>query len=102
MFNLIDCCPVLGYFRAMTNFFDIATPEEVIEQFSLDDEPLSPEALAAERRALEKDSDLNLSCLAFLSANRGDEQAVHQYLEQIKNDERRLETSMLLFECQPA
>ena len=86
----------------MTNFFDVATPQEVIQQFSLDDEPLSSEELAAERRALERDGDLNLSCLAFLYADRGDEQAARQCLEQIEDDERRLETSMLLFECQSA
>lgn len=80
----------------MENFFDIATPAEIEAHFGY-----MPDAgeLAADRAACERDADGNFSMLAVLYYFRGDEAATQRYLDKIRNPDRRLETSMSLYEC---
>lgn len=84
----------------MKNFFDVATLEEINSHFSLDGSVLDVADLEYERSRLEKDMDLNLSSLAFLFDARGETEKAQTYINQIQDEDRRLETSMLLYECQ--
>lgn len=87
----------------MTNFFDLASPQEAARHFSFDGkEPLAPDDVAFERAALDKDKDRNLAYLAYLFAGRGDDKTAQSYLARISNDARRLEASMALYEVRPA
>lgn len=83
----------------MENFFDIATPAEMEAHFGY-----MPDAgeLAADRVACERDADGNFAKLASLYYDRGDEAAAQQCLEQIHDPDRKLQTSMLLYECRLA
>lgn len=88
-----------GYLKSMENFFDVATPAEIEAHFGyLPDS----EELAEDRLVCERDADGNFAKLAVLYYFRGDETLAQRYLDSIQNVERRLETSMLLYECRPA
>lgn len=87
----------------MKNFFDLASPQEAARHFSFDGvEPLAPDDLAFERALLDKDADRNFAYLAYLFAGRGDDAAARRCLAQIRNDARKLEASMALYESRPA
>lgn len=80
----------------MTNFFDIATPEEVTARFSLDATPLTLEELAEERAYLEQDSDANCEQLAGLYVDRGDYAKAQTTLESISDEVRKADTARML------
>lgn len=80
----------------MTNFFDIATPEEV--QDSLGYIPQGAE-LALEREQYERDADHNCVSLYLLFLERGEEEKAASYYAQIQSPERQLEAAMLAGEC---
>lgn len=81
----------------MENYYDIATPAELEEHY--DGSVPDAKELARQRALCDSDPDYNLSELACLFYGRGDEAAANRCLEHIKNPERRLETSMALYEC---
>lgn len=83
----------------MENYFDIATSAEIEAHFGY-----MPDAgeLAADRSVCERDTDGNFAKLASLYYDRGDEVAARQCLEQIRDPERKLQASMLLYECRLA
>ncbi len=80
----------------MTNFFDVATPAEIEDHYGY---PPDAKELARDRRVCDQDADGNFSMLAVLYHFRGDKAATQRYLDKIRNPERRLETSMSLYEC---
>lgn len=77
----------------MTNFFDIATPEEVNERYEYTP---SAQEIAAERSELTQNPDANFSELAFLLADRGDYRQAVAYLNQIQDDLTRADTGRML------
>ena len=77
----------------MTNFFDVATPEEVEEFYGY---VPTAEEIAAERDALIRDSDANASHLAYLFADRGDYAQTVVYLDQIQDDLTRADAGRTL------
>lgn len=80
----------------MTNFFDIATPEEVTARFSLDATPLTPEELAEERAYLTQDTDANYEQLAGLYVDRGNYATAHASLDNIGDEARKADTARML------
>ncbi len=94
--RLVDTCPSAGYLKSMENYFDIATPAEIEDHYGYMPDA---EELARDRLVCERDADGNFSMLAVLYYFRGDEAATQRYLDKIQNPERRLETSMSLYEC---
>lgn len=80
----------------MTNFFDIATSQEIAEQFAPDGStPMQPNEMAFARELLNKDKDHNLACLGFLFLSRGDKNTAHSYFGQIQSRERQAEVALL-------
>lgn len=83
----------------MTNFFDVATPEEVAVQFASDGETLlSVEETTFARDLLNEDKDHNLVCLGLLFLSRGDKDKAHSCFDQIRDHDRQAEVSLLLGE----
>lgn len=80
----------------MENYFDIATPAEIEDHYGYMPDA---EELARDHLVCEQDADGNFSMLAVLYYFRGDEAATQRYLDKIQNPDRRLETSMSLYEC---
>ena len=80
----------------MENFFDLATPEEITDNFSLDDTPLSAEEIASERRTMEEYPDRNLEYLAYLFVGRGEFARADQCVEAIQDDMHRADTARML------
>jgi len=74
----------------METVFDLATPDELTELFSVDNTPLSAEEIAEERRIALEDPDSNLDSLASLYAMRGDRRRADELIALIQDDERRL------------
>lgn len=77
----------------MTNFFDIATPEEVAERYEYTP---SAQEIAAERSALAQNPDANFSELACLFVDRGNYAQALAYLNQINDDLTRADTGRTL------
>jgi hypothetical protein len=85
----------------MENFFDLASPQELIDILGADDSDL-PDAVrgyALERRSADEDPDYGYSLLSSLYAGRGDMRKADSYAAMIQDDERRLCASMMLHEC---
>lgn len=80
----------------MTNFFDIATPEEVQDTLGYIPEG---EELTLERESFELDADHNCVSLYLLFLERGEAEKAVSYYEQIQSPERQLEAAMLAGEC---
>lgn len=80
----------------MENFVDIATSAELEGYFGY---PPSKKEIARLRSVCGNDEDFNFSNLAGLFYDRGEQKKSDYYLEQIQDNERKLETSMLLYEC---
>jgi hypothetical protein len=80
----------------MENFVDVASSAELEEYFGY---PPSKRDVARLRSVCVKDVDFNFSNLACLFYDRGEQKKSDYYLEKIQNAERKLETSMLLYEC---
>jgi hypothetical protein len=88
----------------METVFDLATPQELAVLFGEDDSDL-PDHLrgyALERKAALEDADGNYCDLALLFANRGDKKRSDEYLANVRDGQRRLQTAMLLYECAEA
>lgn len=83
----------------MTNFFDIATPEEVQETLGYMPEGAE---LALERKSFELDADHNCVSLYLLYLERGEAAQAASYYKQIQSPERQLEAAMLAGECMEA
>lgn len=92
----VDTCPPTGYLKNMENYFDIATSAEIEDHYGYMPDA---EELARDHLVCEQDADGNFSMLAVLYYFRGDEAATQRYLDKIQNPDRRLETSMSLYEC---
>ena len=84
----------------MGNYFDIATEQEIAERFPTDS--LRPEWLAQCRASVEKDADWNRALLAGLWCNRGDTEKADYYLNQIRDESRRLSVAITLYELREA
>lgn len=91
----LDGCGVLGYFETMTNFFDIASPQEVAAQFS---SGMNATETDFARKLLTKDKDHNLACLVFLFLSRGDKSKAQNYFDQIESIDRQSEVALLIGE----
>ena len=88
----------------METVFDLATPEELIDLFGEDDPDL-PEDLREykhERQYVLEDADYNFSMLAELYDIRGDKQKADECIAKIQDDDLRMSTVLLLYECMPA
>ena len=86
-----------GYLKNMENYFDIATKKEIAARFPTASK--RSEWLASCRESAEKYPDENCVLLAGLWYDRGDIQKSNYYLEQIEDEQARLNMSMLLYEC---
>lgn len=80
----------------MENFVDIATSAELNGYFGY---PPSKKEMERLRSVCGNDADFNFSNLACLFYDRGEQDKSAHYLEQIQDNERKLETSMSLYEC---
>ena len=80
----------------MTNFFDVATPEEVEAHYGYTPEG---EELAFARASFDQDKDHNLVSLYLLFLGRGDKGTAAAYYRQIESPERQLEAALLAGEC---
>lgn len=78
----------------MSNFFDIATPEEVQHHFSI----TTPEMLTRLRESFAHDTDRNYGYLASLYLLRGDATQSQHCLEQIKDAQQKMDFSISLHE----
>lgn len=83
--------------EGMEKFFDIATPEEIAKQFPTASK--RPEWLEHTRASMDKHPDYNCEYLVYLYWGRGDRKKAEYYLDQIKDERRQLDVSMLLYEC---
>ena len=83
----------------MELYIDIATPEELEEQFGY---PPSPEEISREREYCLEVPDLNYQFLYWLYRDRGDEKTAQGYLDKIKDPRRRLSATMIAHECSDA
>ena len=97
----VDVFFALCYFLCMETVFDIATPQELVDLFG-EDEPEYLHGLShydyIKKCALE-DPDFNYADLAALYFLQGLTEKADRYVAMIKNDERRLCSSMMLHEC---
>ena len=84
----------------MENYFDIATEQEIAERFPT--AATNPEWLAMCRASAEKYPDRNCALLAGLWFGRGDTEKADHFLEQIKDERERLDTSISLYELREA
>lgn len=80
----------------MLNYFDVATPEELKRQYSI---KVTPEFIAEQRAFCEKYPDYNYEHLFLLYIDRGQEEIAKKYLNMIKDEDCKLEASMLAYEC---
>lgn len=92
----LDAPGVPGYLKGMENFVDLATSAELEEYFGYRPSKKEIESLRSDCR---DDVDFNLSNLAGLFYDRGEQKKSDHYLEQIQDKKRKLETSMSLYEC---
>ena len=92
----LDVSGVPGYLEGMENFVDIATPAELEGYFGY---APSEKEVARLRSVCGNDTDFNFSNLACLFHDRGQREQADHYLEQIQDNERKLETTMSLYEC---
>jgi len=83
----------------MNNYYDVATPAELEEHFGY---VPSPEEVSEGRESCARDSDLNNQLLFWLFLDRGDKKTADSFLNKINDPSRRLDASMLAYECQPA
>ena len=88
----------------METVFDLATPEELVCLFGEDDPDL-PENLReykSERQSALKNADTNFRLLASLYDIRGNKQKADECIAKIQDDDLRMSTVLLLYECMPA
>lgn len=80
----------------MDNFFDIATPAELEEYYGY-----APEAseTAADKAAFASDPDRNLQHLFWLFLGRKNQDRADFYLNQIQDEQRKLDACMLGYDC---
>lgn len=84
----------------MEKFFDIATPEEIAKQFPTASK--RPEWLEDTRASMDKVPDYNCEYLVYLYWGRGDTEKAEYYLDQIKDESRRLSVAITLYELREA
>ncbi|MDR1946530.1 MAG: hypothetical protein LBQ51_05120 [Desulfovibrio sp.] len=81
----------------MDNFFDLATPQELVDILGEDGSIIPTAAdLEAERRAVEKNPDRNLENLAYLYAGRGDFDRAEGYVDRIQDSMLQADVGRML------
>lgn len=80
----------------MLNYFDVVTPEELERQY---EEKPTPEFIAERRAYYEKEPGINYENLFLIYIDRGQEEIAKQYLNMIKDEDRKLDASVSAYEC---
>ena len=88
----------------MENYFDIATEQEIAERFPTFSScvPNCPASISSPTRFAASVHDMTCALLAGLWFGRGDTEKADHYLEQIKDERERLDTSISLYELREA
>jgi hypothetical protein len=84
----------------MENFFDLATPQELVSILG-EDEPDLPERFrnyALDREEVLKNPDMNYAHLADLYAGRGDLKKADECLARIQDEELRFDCQLQIHE----
>lgn len=80
----------------MENYFDIATPEELEEDYGY--KP-TPEQIHRDKLIYEENPDSNFQSLFWLFLQRGDSNRADIYYNKIQDPQMKLDAYLMAYEC---